>query len=106
MKKTTLCLMTLGLSLTIQTSQLSASVNDESLVVTTAKPTESETAETLLTRLNRINETDKSHLTLSEKKDLRIEVRSIKKQLTGLGGGLYISGGAVILIVILLIILL
>jgi hypothetical protein len=45
-------------------------------------------------------------MTSSEKKELRKEVRSTKKQLRELSGGVYLSVGAVIVILLLLIILL
>jgi hypothetical protein len=70
------------------------------------KPIESARAKTLLLRLDEINTMDKSTLNSSEKRVLRKEVRSIKKELTTLGGGVYISVGAVLLIIILLILLL
>ena len=60
----------------------------------------------LILRLDEINEMDKNSLNFSEKKELRKEVRSIKKELKENPGGIYISAGAAILILILLIILL
>jgi hypothetical protein len=49
---------------------------------------------------------DKKNLTHSQKSELRKEVRTIKKQMRELSGGIYISVGALILIILLLIILL
>jgi hypothetical protein len=63
-------------------------------------------AKTLLLRLDEINAMDKKNLKPSEKKNLRMEVRSIKHQLRELGDGVYISVGAAIIILLLLIILL
>ncbi len=54
-------------------------------------------------RLYEIKAMDKSNLSSVERKDLRKEVRSIRKDL---GPGIYISAGALIIIIILLIILL
>ena len=62
--------------------------------------------ESLLLRLNEINEMDKSELKSSEKRELRKEVRTIKHKLEHNHGGIYISVGAAIIIVLLLIILL
>ena len=62
--------------------------------------------EELLMRLDEIKEMDKSVLLLSEKRELRKEVRSINKELKQRGPGIYISAGAAIIIVLLLIILL
>ena len=84
-------------------SNATGSIGPSSSVVSKA---ESKEAEALLFRLNEINDMDKSGLTQSDKKDLRIEVRSIKQKLRATGGGLYISAGALIIILVLLIILL
>lgn len=57
-------------------------------------------------RLEEINGVDKSSLSKSEKKNLRREVREIKKELATISGGVYLSIGAIILIALLLILLL
>jgi hypothetical protein len=66
----------------------------------------SEEALVLIDRMDEIKAMDKSLLSSAEKKELRKEVRDIKKELKELGGGVYISVGAAILIVLLLILLL
>jgi len=48
----------------------------------------------------------KSNLNSTEKKNLRKEVRTIRKELRENNGGVYLSVGAVIIILLLLIILL
>ena len=64
-------------------------------------------SEALLTRLEEINEMDKSDLTRAEKRELRKEVREIDKTIALLNGdGVYLSVGALILVIVLLIILL
>lgn len=63
-------------------------------------------AEVLLSRLEEINEMDKSDLSRAEKRELRKEVRQIDKALTLNGGGVYLSVGALILVILLLILLL
>jgi hypothetical protein len=63
-------------------------------------------SEALTVRLNEIKSLDKSDLNFSEKRALRKETRSIKRELKDLNGGVYISAGSIILIAILLIILL
>lgn len=60
----------------------------------------------MLNRLDEIKEMDKSKLSSSEKKELRKEVRSIKKYMRSTGNGVYLSIGAIIIIVLLLILLL
>ncbi|MFA5820496.1 MAG: hypothetical protein WC854_14615 [Bacteroidales bacterium] len=109
MKKIVLCVMATFLSLTILPLQSFAANTDKpsSLVVTKPpEPAESAEAKTLVLRLNEINAMDMSKLKSSEKKNLHKEVRSIKKELREVGGGVYLSAGALILIVILLIVLL
>jgi len=60
----------------------------------------------LINRLNEIDAMDKSTLNAPEKKALRKEVRTIKKELSTSGGGVYLSVGALLVIIILLIVLL
>tara|TARA_R110000868_G_scaffold56488_3_gene174778 strand:- start:19304 stop:19615 length:312 start_codon:yes stop_codon:yes gene_type:complete len=59
----------------------------------------------LLNRLDEIKTMDKSNLKSSERKELRIELREIKKEVRSKGGGLYISAGAIIIILLILLIL-
>lgn len=60
----------------------------------------------MLDRLEEIKEMDKSDLSRAEKKELRAEVKTIKKTLKASGNGVYLSVGAIIIIVLLLILLL
>jgi len=57
----------------------------------------------MVDRLNEIKNMDKSTLTREERKELRKEVRTIKKGISG--KGFYLSTGAVIIIVLLILIL-
>lgn len=81
--------------------------NTTTLVATKPNETNAESAEarTLLLRLDEIKAMDKTKLNASEKKNLRKEVRSIKRELKNISGGVYISAGALIVILILLILL-
>ena len=73
----------------------------------TANPKEiPEEVQNMLNRLNEIKEMDKSNLSSAEKKELRTEVKTIKKNLKKSGQGVYLSVGAIIIIVLLLILLL
>jgi hypothetical protein len=63
-------------------------------------------AQPLLNRLNEIKAMDKSSLTKTERKDLRNEVKDIKKELKANSRGIYLSIGAVVIIILLLILLL
>ena len=106
MKKLTLGIITAFLLLTFVPTQLKAGTETSTLSVVPAKtfvPTE---ANALLVRLDKINAMDKSMLNSSERKVLRKEVRSIKSQLSEIGGGVYLSVGAIIIIILLLILLL
>lgn len=69
-------------------------------------PAENHQAQVLLSRLQEINAMDKTELTRPEKKELRKEVSSIKKELKTMNDGVYLSVGAIIIIVLLLILLL
>lgn len=63
-------------------------------------------AQFLMKRLDQIRTMDKSKLSVEEKQELRNEVKSIKKNMKEIGGGVYLSVGAIIIIVLLLILLL
>ncbi len=68
--------------------------------------TENPRAQQLLQRLEDIKDMNKSGLTSSEKKDLRKEVKGIKKEMKTIKGGIYLSVGAIIIVILLLILLL
>jgi hypothetical protein len=57
-------------------------------------------------RLQEIKDMDKSNLTKSEKKDLRNEVKNIRKELKRDSKGIYLSVGAIIIIILLLLLIL
>lgn len=57
-------------------------------------------------RVEEIRAMDKSELSKSEKKELRKELKELKKQARAMGGGIYLSVGAIIIIILLLIIIL
>jgi energy-coupling factor transporter transmembrane protein EcfT len=60
----------------------------------------------LVTRLSEIQSMDKSNLSSVEKKNLRNELKDMKKAADGLNRGVYISVGAIIIIILLLILIL
>ncbi len=74
---------------------------------TSISSTENESAEVkaLINRVNEINAMDKSAMSSSEKKELRKELRSIKRDVNehSHGGAVYISGGLLVLIIVLII---
>ncbi|SIS61256.1 hypothetical protein [Belliella pelovolcani] len=57
-------------------------------------------------RVNEIKAMDFTELSKEERKEIRSELKELKKEAKSNGGGLYISTGALIVILILLIILL
>jgi hypothetical protein len=59
----------------------------------------------MLNRLEEIKSMDKSELTRSDRKALRVEVRALKTEIRSSGNGLYISAGAIIIILLLILIL-
>ena len=68
--------------------------------------TEDTRAQQLIQRLEEIKGMDKSELTRLEKKNLRNEVKEIKKEMRATSGGVYLSVGAIIIVILLLILLL
>jgi len=106
MKKIVLGVLMVFLSVAFLPLQSKAATAEEPSSLPAPKPAESAEAKTLIVRLDEIKATDKSTLTSEEKKDLRKEVKSIKRNLKDIGNGVYLSGAAIILIVVLLIVLL
>lgn len=106
MKKITFGLMVFGMSLAMAPQTTHAAYTKTTVDATTSLTTYAPKAEVLETRLAEIKATNTADMSSAEKRTMRKEVRSIKQQLSDIGGGVYISAGAIILIVILLIILL
>jgi len=73
--------------------------------VTTPVNGEDPRLQPLMERLREIKDLDKSGLSGSEKKDLRKEVRGIRKEMKKISGGVYLSVGAIIIIILLLILI-
>jgi hypothetical protein len=83
-------------------SPVMGAINSETVI---NSPRENRAIE-LQNRLQEIKAMDKAELTRIERKQLRHEVREIKKELATKAGGVYLSVGAIILIALLLILLL
>lgn len=60
----------------------------------------------MVVRLNAIKDMDKSAMSSSERKALRMEVRAMRSEIREGNGGIFLSIGAILIIVLLLIILL
>ena len=104
MKKLTLSLMMMVLSLS--TFAAPTTVTEKDAITTTSTPKEVPAeVKVMLSRLDEIKAMDKSSLNSSEKKVLRKEVRAIKSELRSTGNGIYFSVGAIIIIILLLILL-
>ena len=108
MKKIIFCLMATVLSLTFLPLQSFASTKEPVSAVATkpAEPAKSEEVKALSGRIDEIKAMDMSKLKSTEKKDLRKELRSTKRELKDISGGVYISAGLLIVILIVLIIVL
>lgn len=108
MKKIILCVLATFLSLTLLPVQSFAATTEKPSALVVTKPaetTESAEAKTLLLRLDEIKAMDMKTLKSSEKKSLNKEVRSIRRELRDISGGVYISAGLLILILVILIVL-
>ena len=107
MKKIVFCLMATFLSLTFLPLQASAATTkEEPSTLVIPKSEESAEAKALENRLNEIKAMDTETMKAAEKKNMRKEVREIKRELRETSGGVYLSVGAIILIAVLLIVLL
>ncbi|MBK7871481.1 MAG: hypothetical protein IPJ74_12805 [Saprospiraceae bacterium] len=104
MKRYTLCVAVAFMLFSFIPMQMKAVIGTNPVPV--AAPVESAEVNALTLRLTEIQAINKSTLSSDEKKELRQETRSIKKQLKALNRGVYISLGSVIIIVLLLILLL
>ena len=106
MKKITFYVMTAIMLLSITTTPVSASHEMNKVSLVSNEKIESTESQALMSRLEEIKAMDKSNMDSKEKRELRKEVRSIKKSMTELGGGVYLSVGAIIIIILLLVLLL
>jgi hypothetical protein len=105
MRKIAFYVITAMMLLSITTTPVSAS-HEMNTVALTNEKLESAEAKTMMSRLEEIKAMDKSNMTSKEKRELRKEVRSIKKSMSELSGGVYLSVGAIIIIILLLVLLL
>jgi Flp pilus assembly protein TadB len=60
----------------------------------------------IMSRVEEIKAMDKSKLSREERKELRSELKEMKKKARAVGGGVYLSVGAIIIIILLLILIL
>ena len=99
--KTALIVLCISLSL----PALSNSISPETELSTGHGKNPNKTIDPLV-RLQEIKDMNKENLSRAEKKELRREVKEIRKELIADGKGIYLSVGAIIIIILLLILLL
>ena len=104
MKKTTLYLMILLMSVSIFPASVFATEINTTTIINPPKEVSAE-VKVLFERLKEIKEMDKSGMNRLEKKALRKEVRAINAELRSTGNGVYISIGALLIIILLIILL-
>jgi len=106
MKKISFYLVVMVLSLSIIPTTIFAKENKTEINTLEAPKEIPAEVRVMLNRLDEIKEMDKSALSRSEKKELRKEVKTIKKNLKKSGQGIYLSASAIIIILLILILLL
>lgn len=100
--KKIITVLLVAMSVSLVTPAFAANENP----VNTEKSNDEARAQQLMNRLTEIKNMDKSNLTSTEKKELRKEVREMKKEVKRNSRGIYLSVGAIIIIVLLLLLLL
>ncbi len=102
-------LLTTALMLTFSSSQLKAATvitEPAAKEITLTDAQKEAKLQAIKTRVEEIKAMDKSQLSKEEKKELKSELKSMKAQARGLGGGIYLSVGAIIIIILVLILIL
>src|SRR4051812_30443664 len=103
MKKFTLTFVTAMMLLFVSPAQ-AKTASTAAPVSTVLSAEESAKVTALVNRVNEINAMDRSSMTHAEKKELRKELRSIKREVNHTQGSVvYISSGLLILIIVLII---
>lgn len=96
--------LTLLFTLTISANTVSAADKNKAKTEMTAE--QKVQLERITNRVEEIRSMDKSDLSRAERKELRKELRELKKEARAIGGGVYLSVGAIIIIILLLILIL
>jgi hypothetical protein len=105
-KKMFVRLMSVAALTVISVTASSYAAPASAVVAVNAPATDTKDPARLLERLQQIRDMDKSALTSAERKQLRKEVKGIKKEMREVGRGVYLSVGAIIIIILLLILIL
>lgn len=108
MKNLALCIMSVIFLMTFNPTMLKATAEGTPIANATNHVIESTDVKAMTDRIYEIKSMDKSQLSSTEKRELRVELQGIKKELRHMNGhgGIYISVGGLIIIILLLIILL
>lgn len=109
MKKLMVCIATTVMVLTCTSIQAKAENNPVPVTASDkGAMTEKESAEVqaLIKRVHEINAMDRSTMSKAERKEIRKELREIKKEVKrhGGGGAVYISGSLLVVILVLIIV--
>jgi len=100
-------MLMLAMFVTFSTASASERMNSENTTTNTNNENalSADDIKTLNLRVEEIRDMDKSDLTLVEKRELRNELKTIKKDLRQSNGAIYIGTGTLLLIIILIILL-
>ncbi len=93
----------LALTLGLNTVKAADKPNHEKTEMTSQQKAE---FDRIVDRVEEIKNMDKSNLSRADKKELRNELRTMKKHARAMSGGVYLSVGAIIIIILLLILIL
>lgn len=81
------------------------SSDNSAVVVKTENKLSAEEVALLKTRVEAIRDMDKSNMTVTEKRELRKELKGIKENVRKSGEVIYISGGTILLIILIIILI-
>jgi Flp pilus assembly protein TadB len=106
MKKLIACIAAALLLVTFTPTQLHAEKKPGSTSVAGDTGEESAELKAIINRVNEINAMDRSDMTRLERKEIRKELRDLKREANrhSSSGAIYISGGLLVLILVLIII--
>lgn len=83
-------------------TDLKSSTENSAVLVKTENKLSAEEIAFLTRRVEEIRSMDKSGMTVTEKRELRKELKGIKENVRKSGGVIYISGGLVVLIILII----
>jgi hypothetical protein len=102
MKKTIFIALLMIFTLGVTTTFAGKSVTKSTTPVSTENKLSAEEVNRLKTRVEEIRNMDKSEMTVSEKREMRKELRSIKENVRKSGEVIYIGGSTLLLIILII----